>query len=149
MDCRPSPEEGAWRYEVMLREFFARPFARPASTSSCWVWGTTATPPPRFPVPRRSPSRSAGWRRCYVPQQELHRLTLTAPLINGAAAIAFLVAGAAKEAVVREVIQGPRDPLRLPAQLINPQPGALYWLLDRAAAGALSREYLRGQVDSG
>jgi hypothetical protein len=47
------------------------------------------------------------------------------------------------------VIQGPRDPGRLPAQLINPQPGALHWLLDRAAAGALSREYLRGQVDSG
>ena len=84
----------------------------------------------------------------YVPQQGLHRLTLTAAFINAATAVAFLVVGAAKAAVVREVIQGPRDPWRLPAQLINPQPGALHWLLDRAAAGALRRDDLPGQVDS-
>ena len=70
-------------------------------------------------------------------EQDLHRLTLTAAFINRARAVAFLVAGAAKAAVVREVLQGPRDPRRLPAQLIHPEPGELHWFLDQAAAGAL------------
>ena len=67
-----------------------------------------------------------------------YRLTLTATFINRAAAVAFLVAGAAKAAVVRDVIEGPRGPGRLPAQLIRPEPGELHWLIDKAAAGELS-----------
>jgi 6-phosphogluconolactonase len=54
--------------------------------------------------------------------------------------VVFLVAGAAKAAVVREVLQGPRDPLRLPAQLIRPETGKLHWLLDQEAAGGLKLE---------
>ncbi len=147
LDCLPSPREGARRYEVMLREFFA-----PAPPCFDLIMlglgdnGHTASLFPGTPVLTESKRWVA---EVYVPQQELHRLTLTAPIINGADSVAFLVAGAAKAAVVREVIQGPRDPLRLPAQLINPQPGELYWLLDKAAAGALSREDLQGQGASG
>jgi 6-phosphogluconolactonase len=51
--------------------------------------------------------------------------------------VVFLVAGPAKAAVVREVVAGPRDPERLPAQLIRPEPGELHWFLDQAAAGSL------------
>jgi 6-phosphogluconolactonase len=149
MDCRPSPGEGARRYEALLREFFA--LSAPGSPCFDLILlglgenGHTASLFPGTPALIESERWVA---EVYVAQQELHRLTLTAALINGAAAVVFLVAGAAKAAVVQEVIQGPRDPGRLPAQLINPQPGALHWLLDRAAAGALSREYLCGQVDS-
>jgi 6-phosphogluconolactonase len=72
-----------------------------------------------------------------VPGQDLHRVTFTPALINRAAVVAFLVAGAAKAGVLREVMQKPRDPRRLPAQLINPEVGELYWLVDREAAGQL------------
>ncbi len=145
-----SPREGARRYEARLREFFAS--AAPGSPGFDLILlglgenGHTASLFPGTPVLAESERWVA---EVYVPQQELHRLTLTAAFINAAASVAFLVAGAAKAAVVRKVIQGPRDPRRLPAQLINPQPGALHWLLDRAVAGALRREDLRGQVDSG
>ena len=147
MDCSPSPREGARRYEVMLREFFAP--AAPCFDLIMLGLGDNGHTASLFPgTPALTESKR--WvAEVYVPQQELYRLTLTAPIINGAAAVAFLVAGAAKAAVVREVIQGPRDPLRLPAQLINPQPGELYWLLDKAAAGALSREDFQGQGASG
>ena len=147
MDCRPSPEEGARRYEVMLREFFAP--AAPCFDLILLGLGDNGHTASLFPGTPALTESERWVAAVYVPQQELVRLTLTAPLINGAAAVAFLVAGAAKAAVVREVIQGPRDPLRLPAQLINPQRGELYWLLDKAAAGALSQEVLRGQGDSG
>ena len=111
--------------------------SHPASTWSSWVWGTTATPPPCFPGTRcwRKPTRWVA--AVYVAEQDLYRVTLTAPLINQARLVAFLVAGAAKAAVVREVLHGPRDPARLPAQLIQPQPGELLWLTDLAAAAQL------------
>jgi 6-phosphogluconolactonase len=73
----------------------------------------------------------------WVEKFDAHRITLTAPVINNAAAVAFLVAGAAKAGVLRAVIEGPRDPDRLPAQLIAPTDGALLWMLDEAAAGSL------------
>ena len=73
-------------------------------------------------------------------EQDLYRVTLTAPLINQAAMVAFLVAGGAKAGVLREVLHGPRDPERLPAQLIQPHNGELLWLVDLAAAGSLARD---------
>ena len=72
-----------------------------------------------------------------VAGQDFHRVTLTAPLINQAAVVAFLVAGSSKAAVLRAVLHGPRDPARLPAQLIQPENGALLWLTDLAAAARL------------
>ncbi|MDX6692727.1 MAG: 6-phosphogluconolactonase [Blastocatellia bacterium] len=68
-----------------------------------------------------------------------YRITLTAPSINQAARVVFLVTGAGKAARLAEVIKGPREPARLPAQLIQPASGALEWFLDRAAASQLSQ----------
>ena len=51
--------------------------------------------------------------------------------------VAFLVAGKSKAGVLREVLHGPYDPGRLPAQLIRPQNGELLWLTDLAAAAQL------------
>ena len=73
----------------------------------------------------------------YLAETDLHRVTLTAPLINQAALVAFLVAGQSKAGVLKEVLHGPYDPERLPAQLIRPQNGELLWLTDLAAAAQL------------
>jgi 6-phosphogluconolactonase len=51
--------------------------------------------------------------------------------------VVFLVAGKSKAGVLREVLHGPRNPARLPAQLIRPQPGELLWLTDLEAAAQL------------
>jgi 6-phosphogluconolactonase len=67
------------------------------------------------------------------------RVTLTVPVLNNAAQITFLVTGADKAAVVKQVIEGPRDTEATPAQLIAPSNGALTWILDAAAASALTR----------
>jgi len=65
------------------------------------------------------------------------RITLSAPAINAARHVLFLVTGAAKAERLREVLKGERDPTRLPSQLISPHDGALEWFVDRAAASRL------------
>jgi 6-phosphogluconolactonase len=71
----------------------------------------------------------------YVEKLKTWRITLTAPFINRAREVMVLVSGASKVARLAEVLEGPRDPQRLPIQLINPEQGRLVWLVDAAAAG--------------
>jgi 6-phosphogluconolactonase len=68
-----------------------------------------------------------------LPNGEEYRVTLTPKTINHAKVIAFLVIGEKKASAVREVLEGPRDPRRLPAQLIRSIEGETLWLLDIAA----------------
>ncbi len=79
----------------------------------------------------------------------LWRVTLTAPYINQAATVYFVVTGADKAGVLRQVIEGGApgaDGGRtdLPARSIAPSSGRLVWFVDEAAAvqvhqGRLSR----------
>lgn len=62
------------------------------------------------------------------------RVTFTAPLINAAHQVIFLVAGDNKQPALRQVFADQADEAAYPSRLIQPQ-GALWWLLD-AAAGA-------------
>ena len=76
----------------------------------------------------------------FVPKLSTWRLTLTAPFINRASEVVLLVAGASKAGRLQEVLEGPRDPRRLPVQLIQPVDGKLTWLVDAAAAGMTGEE---------
>lgn len=78
--------------------------------------------------------------RNYIPALKTNRLTLTAPILNRGATVLFLVSGANKARILHEVLEGPADPERLPAQLIRPVAGRLIWLVDRAAASQLARK---------
>jgi 6-phosphogluconolactonase len=68
------------------------------------------------------------------------RLTMTAPLVNAARRVAFLVGGAGKAERLAEVLDGPVDVDRLPCQIIRPASGELLWLVDEAAAAGLARQ---------
>ncbi len=74
-----------------------------------------------------------------VPAQKAHRLTLTAPVINAARCVVFLVAGDDKKEPLRSVLEGARDESQFPSQMIAPTDGDLLWLVDRAAAAGLAR----------
>lgn len=71
-----------------------------------------------------------------VPQLNQKRFTLTALTINAAACVLFLITGPGKARVLREVMQGPSEPKRLPSQMIKPS-GELWWYVDRAATSQL------------
>jgi 6-phosphogluconolactonase len=73
----------------------------------------------------------------WVEKLNTHRITLTPPVLNAAREVQFLVAGAEKAAIVREILRAPHNPDELPAQIIAPTDGRLVWLLDAAAGAGL------------
>ena len=82
----------------------------------------------------------------HVDELNTWRVTLTAPILNNAAQITFLVMGEDKASIVEQVIEGPRNPEAMPAQLIAPADGTLTWILDSAAASRLARSAPRQQT---
>jgi 6-phosphogluconolactonase len=66
------------------------------------------------------------------------RITLTAPAINNAARVIFMVTGADKAPALKGVLEGPYEPEQLPAQMIQPSNGQLLWLVDTTAGGMLA-----------
>jgi 6-phosphogluconolactonase len=91
-----------------------------------------------FPNSPALEERSAWVVANWVEKFGAYRLTLTAPVINHAAHVWFVVAGAGKAERLREVIKGERDPQRLPAQSIRPANDSLDWYVDHAAASKLN-----------
>jgi len=75
--------------------------------------------------------------------REVARLTFTLPMINAAAAVLFLVAGADKAPALARVMAHEPQPTEgapheaLPAQLVRPATGELEWLVDAQAAALL------------
>jgi 6-phosphogluconolactonase len=71
----------------------------------------------------------------YVERLQTYRITTTYPVLNNAAQIVFLVAGADKAEVLRDVLEGP--PGRYPVQAVKPVNGSIMWYVDEAAASQL------------
>ncbi len=90
-----------------------------------------------FPGTRALDERDAWVAANWVEKLKAYRVTLTAPAINRAAHIIFLVTGANKATPLSEVLKGEPDTRRLPSQLIKPLDGSLEWLVDKAAAAGL------------
>ena len=72
----------------------------------------------------------------WVEKLNTYRITMTLPLLNNGASIVFLVSGAEKAQIVKEVLEGPK---KYPAQFVQPTDGELIWMLDRDAARNLNR----------
>ncbi len=70
----------------------------------------------------------------YVEKLNTHRITMTLPLLNNGASIVFLVSGADKAEIVKEVLEGEN---KYPAQAVKPTNGELIWMLDKDAASSL------------
>jgi 6-phosphogluconolactonase len=132
------PVEGAARYEEKLREFFA-PHGGGFPVFDLFLLGLgedghTASLFPGTRAIRESARWVAGH---YVDAQKGWRITFTPPVINAARTVVFIVSGAGKAAVVKELLEGPLRPDTLPAQIVRPAGGDLVWMLDREAAALL------------
>ncbi|RIA94952.1 hypothetical protein C1645_721753 [Glomus cerebriforme] len=69
------------------------------------------------------------------PKPPPRRITFTLPVINHAHNIAFVATGEGKQDVLKEIIEDTES--KLPAALVQPVTGKLYWFLDSAAATKL------------
>lgn len=138
LHCGADPEAAARQYEAQLQAYLAGgPPRLDLVLLGLGVDGHTASLFPGAPALEET----ARWTAAvYLADQNLWRVTLTAPFINQARLIVFLVAGPSKAAVLRQVLHGSRNPRRLPAQLIEPADGELVWLTDLAAAALLPRD---------
>ncbi len=68
------------------------------------------------------------------PQTKQKRITATGKLINQALTVAFLASGDSKSAMVSTVLDRKKEWEKLPASLVHPKNGELFWLLDEKAA---------------
>ena len=79
----------------------------------------------------------------WVEKLETYRITMTLPLLNNGASVVFLVSGAEKAQIVKEVLEGPE---KYPAQAVKPANGELIWMLDQDAAKELTTRRLRDSL---
>jgi 6-phosphogluconolactonase len=133
------PAEAARDYEAHLRNFFhLGPADLPAFNLVLLGLGENAHIASLFPHHPALNETDKLAVAVEVDAPQRHRISLTVPVLNHAACVIFLVAGEAKAAAVKAVLEGPRDPVAVPGQLIAPTNGDVIWMLDRAAARLLS-----------
>ena len=138
MEGELDPEEAASRYESTLRNVMKLEGAEtPAFDLVTLGMGPDGHTASLFPKTAGLDELGRLVIANHVPQKDVWRISLTWPVINHGAEVVFEVEGASKTDILAEVLTGPRDPERLPAQLIRPSSGKLLFLLDEAAASKL------------
>lgn len=130
-----SPVNAAQEYEQTLRDFFGvEPMLFDLILLGLGKNGHTAS---LFPGTTLVKEQKEGIREVYVAEENMFRISMTAPLINHARHICFLVTGEDKASIVKEVLSISLQGFNYPAQLIKQSDGELYWFLDQAAASLL------------
>jgi 6-phosphogluconolactonase len=138
MEGELEPEVAAARYESMLRGNFRLEGAEcPRFDLVALGMGPDGHTASLFPHTSALHEMHRLVTANHVQQKDAWRITLTWPVINHASSVFFLIGGADKAALVHEVFTGPRDPERLPSQLIWPSSDILILILDKAAAALL------------
>jgi len=133
------PETAATQYEDTLRRFFSLSEGDiPRFDLVLLGLGPEGHTASLFPESAALDEHKRLVVATFVSKLAAWRVTLTPPVLSSARQVMFLVAGPDKAAVLRDVLEGPYDPHRLPAQLVRPPDGDLIWLVDEAAASLLS-----------
>lgn len=92
-----------------------------------------------FPHTNVLHDNSVSVKAVFLEDQKVYRISFTAPIINQAHHVAFLVYGQGKAIAVHHIIEDKRDIENFPAQLIAPVDGELQWFMDEAAAAELKQ----------
>jgi 6-phosphogluconolactonase len=135
------PERAAAAYELLLRKFFG-PSDTPARTFDLVLLGLGRDGHTASIFPGTAAMAEARrWAMAVHIEEprDMWRVTLTTVVLNAAADVTFLVAGADKAPRLREVLHAGVDRRpSLPAQLVKPSRGALHWMVDSAAGAELA-----------
>ncbi len=128
------PSQAADDYEQTLRDFFGD---QPRLDLVFLGMGDDGHTASLFPHTAALDEKTCWVVANHVEKLDTWRITLTIGVINAAAKVAFLVSGGKKAARLHEVLRGLQQPHELPSQLIQPESGALLWLVDAPAAALL------------
>ncbi len=129
--CADSAKPAARDYESLLRSFFNG--GPPRFDLVFLGLGTDGHTASLFPGTPAAREKHRWVTEIYSEKEGIYRVTLTAPLINQASTVAFIVSGASKAEVLKEALSRRPEPDHFPALLIEPgcHGGKLYWLVDR------------------
>jgi 6-phosphogluconolactonase len=134
--CTLSPQQAALQYEHELKEFFS--YQNPHFHLILLGLGSNGHIASLFPHTQVINEKDRWVAEVYVKELGMYRVTFTAPYINQAEQVAFLVSGSDKAEVLEDVLEGPYQPNELPAQLIRPAGIHPLWLVDKAASHKLT-----------
>ena len=132
-----TPTEAAHDYELRLLYHFKDPHCR--FDLVLLGLGDNSHTASLFPFTSVLHEQKALVKEVYVEEVNMFRITFTAPLINAARAIVFLVYGSTKAEAVYNILKGEENMIAYPAQLIRPEVGELLWFMDEAAARIVNR----------
>ena len=131
-------EKAAAEYEQSLREFFHLSAGQlPRFDLVMLGMGPDGHTASLFPGTKALEEHQRLVTSNWVGKFYTHRITMTAPVLNNAACVMFMVHGPDKAQPLKAVLEGPYEPDQLPAQLIRPAHGTLWWLVDQSAAALL------------
>lgn len=134
------PIEAAKKYEETIRVFFEN--AAPCFDLILLGLGEDGHTASLFPGTPLLHEKSRLIKDVFIDEQQMYRITMTAPLINKSRHIIFLVSGENKSAILEAVLNGPYQPEKYPAQLIKPKKGKVYWYVDDKAATRLQDMFI-------
>lgn len=126
-----SPGDAAIQYMENINRHFDG--AEPRFDSVLLGLGDNSHTASLFPHTDILHEKEATIKSVFIPAQQVFRISFTAPLINMAHRVAFLVYGAGKAQAVANILEGVHDIENFPAQLIQPTDGVVDWFLDKAA----------------
>jgi 6-phosphogluconolactonase len=135
VDTSLSPADAAAKYDQEIEEFFDED--EMSFDLILLGLGDNSHTASLFPHTAVLHDRTPGVKDVFLPDQQVYRITLNAPMINEARHIAFLVYGEGKAIAVHHVLEDDEDIEEYPAQLIEPIIGEIEWFLDEAAASML------------
>ncbi len=129
-----SPKESADEYEKLLHEYFD---GKDFSFDLVFLgMGDDAHTLSLFPNTALIDETKKWTGSFWLDAQNMYRVTLTAPIVNQSARVAFVATGANKQNALKEVLYGEKNNHQYPSQIIQPK-GQLHWFVDEAAAGLL------------
>jgi 6-phosphogluconolactonase len=135
MQTEIDPQESANAYEKVLHSYFdGQPHSFDLVLLGLGDNAHTLSLFPGYEVVREHKKWVSAF---FLKEQEMYRITLTAPVVNLAARVAFLVSGGDKAAAVYHIIASEHEPDLYPGQIIQPFNGEIYWFCDEAAAADL------------
>jgi 6-phosphogluconolactonase len=134
----PDAAQAASDYERQLRECFAIALGEfPRFDLVLLGMGPEGHTASLFPGTKALDEKERLVVSNWVGKLHTDRITLTAPVLNHAAMVMFMISGADKAPALKAVLEGPYEPAQLPAQVVRPWDGRLVWLIERAAGGML------------
>jgi 6-phosphogluconolactonase len=136
----PDAGQAAEKYEATLKQFFGLAAGQfPQFDLILLGMGPDGHTASLFPHTKGLAEKQRLVIANWVEKFSTYRITFTAPVLNAARVVEFLIAGADKAPAVREVLEGNASAEEYPSKMVRPENGKLVFRLDQLAASELTK----------